>query len=56
MNILMVSKIDFLRKQPSTSLAFVVLELFMDCIDMSLKTVLRTELLFAVCVVACENF
>ena len=47
-NILMVSKIDLLRKQPSTSLAFVDLELFMDCIDMSLKTVLRTELLFAI--------
>ena len=47
-NILMVSQIDLLRKQLSTSLAFVVLELFVDSIDMSLKTELRTELLLAI--------
>ena len=55
-NILMVFKIDFLRKKTLTSRTHVFLELFMALVDVSLKTKLRTELLFAVCVVACENF
>ena len=55
-NILMVFKIDLLRKKPLTSRTHVLLEIFMACVNVSLKTILRIELLFAVCVVACENF
>ena len=53
-NILMIFQVGFLRKQLLTNWTFVPPELFMTCIDMSLKAVLRTELLFAIFVVTCE--
>ena len=53
-NILMISPVDFLRKQLLTYWTLVLLELFMTCIDMSQKAVLRTELLFAIFVVTCD--